>query len=363
MALSDLSGFGESLSVYSDERIYQLDVVSVDRGCVANFQPSMLGSPASLQLSTAKEYAEVGDEGYSLWYWTTEDGAKGRPQKLPTNRILDSSTNHVWKLELSDYPMSIALTWKGYWLGAWWDLERIREYIVGRPDLAETDYAMLKWLRAPVLLPPLVKVLAPRVVQSPSRFLRAWLIDSSLPTGLEEHEHISGIDFVVRTFLWVGFPAAHAREAIRVLTNWDGNMSNPERCIGVLDTLSTVSPILVWKCLESFLKRDETKILDLLRAYVCTGLGLAKSSSNQQIRRRLEYIEERAARFAKFEPDYLSELVGTWMLSMRDQIWKPNDGNCDDIAILGESPSGRKYISTSICCYWLSLSGEEGIWP
>lgn len=362
MALSELSGFGESLNVHSDERIYHLDVRSLDRGCVAKFQPSMLGSPASLHLSIAKEYDEAGEEGYSVWYWTAEGGAKARPKKLPTERILTSSTNHIWKLELTDYPMAVALTWKGYWLGAWWDLERIREYIDGRPDLAETDYAMFKWLRAPVFHPSLVTVLAPRIVHSPCRFLRAWLVDSSLPTGLEQHEHISGTDFVVRHFLWTGFPPAHAREAIRALTNWDGNMSNPERCIGMLDTLSTVSPILVWKCLELFLQRDRTRILDLLRAFVCTGLGLSKSSSNQQIRRRLEYLEEAAARFAQLDRDYLSDLVRAWMDSMRNQIWKPNDGNRDDTAKVGESPSGRKYISTSICCYWLSLSGEEGIW-
>lgn len=362
MVLSDLSGFGESLSVHSDERIYQLDVRSVDRGCVANFQPSMLGSPASLHLSIAKEYGEAGDEGYSLWYWTAEGGANGRPKKLPTDRILKSSTNHVWKLDLPDYPMAVALTWKGYWLGAWWDLEGIGKYIEGRQDLSETDHAMLKWLRAPVLHPTLAKMLAPKVIHSPCRFLRAWLVNSSLPAGLHEHEHISGIDLVVRTYLWTTFPAAHARDAIGALTNWDGSMHNPERCIGILDTLSKVSPILVWKCLEHFLKRDKTKTLDLLRAFVCTGLGLAKTSSNQQIRRRLGYLEEAAAQFAQLEPDYLSDLVGAWTVSMRDQVWKPNDEDCDDISKVGESPSGRKYISTSICCYWLSLSGEEGIW-
>jgi len=47
---------------------------------------------------------------------------------------------------------------------------------------------------------------------------------------------------------------------------------------------------------------------------------------------------------------------------MRINHWHPGEFDRSELAKIGETQSGRQYVSTSICRYWLMLSGEEDIY-
>lgn len=322
----------------------------------------MLGKPALLSLSVPKEPAEVGPSGYALWEWRSDKGGHAKLHRLPASVVLPMSTERTWKLELSGQPMAIAIAWKGCWLGAWWDIGQVRDYIEVRNEVSESDFAILKWLRVPVLLPSIASTLNRKIEHAPCRFLRSWLRDSAIPEGLSPHDGIDGLDFVARNFLWTQFPPSHAREAITILTHWDGNLAHPDRYIGHLDELANISPVLMWKGLELFLNRNAKGTLDLLRAFTCARLGLPATCNNSHIRRRLEFLEKRAAESAGTNEDRLAELVDGWVRSMRINHWHPGEFDRSELAKIGETQSGRQYVSTSICRYWLMLSGEEDIY-
>lgn len=361
--LKEIPGHGGELRVLSGREMYSLRVRCLDRGCISAFMPSVLGMPALLSLSVPKEPGEVGPKGYAVWEWRPDKGGRAKLHCLPNGAVLPTSTERTWKLRLSGQPMAVALTWKGCWLGAWWGIDQIRAHIELRNDLSESEFAILKWLRVPILQPAIASALALKIQQNPCRFLRSWLQDAYIPEGISRHDFIDGLDFVARSFLWTQFPASHADEAVKTLTKWYGNLAHPDRCIGHLDKLVDVSPVLMWKGLELFLRRDAKGTWELLRAFTCARLGLPATCKNSSIRQRLEFLEERAAQSAGISRESLARLVDNWIRPMRQDHWHPAESDRLDLAKIGETHSGRQYVSTRMCSYWLMLSGEEGIYP
>ena len=362
--LRDFPGHGGRLKLRSDKELYDLEVRCEDSGCVRSFSaPIMKDNLGLLEFNQDKDPTEIGVDGYSVWEWHQSTNDRAILRCLSEDAIARSSTNRKWKVACSPNPIAIAITWKGFWLGAWWELERqgISNYFEHQTRLADRDFATIKWLRLPVL-DPQIKGEFLRIVQlDPCRFLRTWLGDMSVPNGVKPHDHIEGLYSVVRQFLWCDFPAGHTREAIKTLTNWDGNLSQPDQYIGHLDKLAEVSPLLIWSGLKTFLGRDAIATIELLRAFTCSRLGLSITSSNVRIRDRLRQLQERTAQSTGIDRDELSDVVRKSLDALCNERWQPTGGERDDLTNLGESLSGRQYFSTCICCYWLELSGQEGI--
>lgn len=362
--LKEIPGHGGELRLLSGRETHSLEVQCLDRGCVSTFMPSLLGKPASLSLSVPKESALVSPDGYALWEWRSDANGHAKLKRIPDSVVLKTpKEERTWKLELSGQPMAIAIAWKGCWLGAWWDIGQVRDYLEARNDLSDADFAILKWLRVPVLLPQIASALHQKIERAPCPFLRSWLKDSGIPEGLRPHDGINGVDFVARHFLWTKFPPSHSLEVIKTLTHWDGNLAHPENYVGHLDQLVNISPVLMWKGLEHLLRKNPKGTRDLLRAFTCARLGLPAKCNNSHIRRRLEPLQKRTAESAGTNEDRLAELVDSWVRSMQDKHWHPGELERTELAKIGETQSGRQYVSTSICRYWLMLSGEEDIYP
>lgn len=360
--LREMLGHGGELRLLSEGQTYSLDVRCVDRGCIAGFAPSMLRTPASLSLSEQKGPDEVGDDGYSVWVWRSNGHGTATLEPLPPSAVLPRSTNRTWKLDIQGLPLAVALTWKGYWLGCWWGVDQIASYVEQSKRLSDAEFSVLKWLRTPVLIPVVASVLEPKVHSNPCGFLRAWLGTQTLPPRLVAHARIEGADFVVRRFLWTRFPPSHARDAIAIVANWDGGTSNPERYIGHLDQLANVSPILVWRWLELFLRRNTHTTIELLRAYLCARLGLPSDASCRLLRQRLGSRAEGAAESASITAERLEEIAQDWMHSMQKKEWHPRQCAEADLARVGETHSGRQYVAASVCRHWLNLSGEKDLY-
>ena len=359
--LLDIPGHGGNLNVRSGSSIYSLNICCVDRGCLSDFKPPMLNSPAILTFSDPKSPKEAGQDGYILWQWVLDINGKSKLERLPEDAILPGSTERKWKVSLGANPMSIALTWKNYWLGAYWDISQVREYMGKRKTLSETDLAILKWFRVPILHPEIAGILAKSIECDPCPFLKVWTNESVVPSSLKPHNHIGGLDFIVRRFLWNRFPAVQAPEAIRILTNWDGNFSHPEKYIGHLEKLINVSPVLMWKGLERFLKKDPKNTLELLRTFTCTRLGLPSQCKKAYLRSRLDFMEGHTAQVCGIDKERLEDLIDDRLQAMKEMQWQPQESDYAELARIGETHIGRQYYSTRMCCFWLNLSGMEDI--
>ena len=313
-------------------------------------------------MSEPKDPDEVGTDGYSVWVWSPSGQGRKTLDPLPPDAVLPGSRERTWKLNIPGQPLAVALTWKGCWLGCWWGVDQIASYVAQSKQLSDTEFSILKWLRTPVLVPVVASVLEPEVRSNPCRFLRTWLGTQTPSPPLVAHAKIEGADFVIRRFLWTRFPASHARDAIAIVANWDGGTSNPERYIGHLDQLANVSPVLVWRWLELFLRRNAHTTIELLRAYLCARLGLPTGANSRLVCQRLDSLTERAANSAGITAERLEEIAQDWMHSMQKKEWHPHQDAEADLARVGETHSGRHYLAASVCRHWLRLSDGKDLY-
>lgn len=356
--LSDFSGHGGQIHIISDGQRYDLSVACVDNGCVREFLPSMLGCDSQMFLVSEKEPAEVGNDGYIVYTWSNRDMQKAKFEKIPSQSIQPSSTNRIWKIKVSNYPMSIALTWKGAWLGAWWNIKSICDYVTERIQLSESDFAIIKWLRVPVLNSELAAVLENQISNNPGPFIKAWLRDTGLPQidqKIKPHDNILGVDTIIRHFLWNDIPTIHEKEVMDLITNGIDSWHQLDRCLGNLQKLADYSPILLWKGLEHCLKRKQNIIETLLHTFVRVQVGLPSNATFTQLNYRLDTLKERTVQASSLREDGLEIIIKKRIFSLRHGRKDLSNHDCENLLILSETISSRKYLSAQIAKHWIDL--------
>ncbi|GMW00917.1 MAG: hypothetical protein AMXMBFR84_20540 [Candidatus Hydrogenedentota bacterium] len=354
--LKSCPGHGGVLRIHTQTGEHSLEISCIDNGSLARYAPAMLGQPATLEFWDDKEPADVGPEGYGIWICLRGNNGGLRLERVPDSALVPNSTSRKWRVRLNNNPISIAVTWKGYWCGAHWDIDQIESYLTGQAQLSESDFAILKWLRVPILAPGLVDQISNIALSRPCHFLRPWLRNDGLNPALRSDE-LLGLDSVARHFLWTTFPVAHAAAAADIVAPWDGNLNHPERYIGQLDRLTDISPVLTWVRLEKFLRNNAANTLNLLRAFTCARLGLPVGANSNRIHASLSFLEARVSQLTSLDQNRANDLVRQWITGMRNNLWQPNPDGQAEIEMIGQTLSGRQYVATSMCCYWLQLAG------
>lgn len=357
--LRDLAGHGGELEILSDVGRYPLGIRCLDTGYVEDFLPGILGKDAQLSFFQDKSPEDLGENGYSLFEWIAENRQEAKLVRLADSCVQDRSTERLWLLRYPSPPLpplAIALAWRGAWLGSSWNLQSINNYIEGRREMRVRDFAVLKWLRVPVLHPELVSSVKKVVLSNPCRFLRAWRGSEGLPGGVEPHGNILGIDSVIRYFLWNEFPLKHVGEAITLADGW-AKVYGDTRWPHLLNTLSDISPILFWKGTEQCLRYHGLKIPELLHfIHVQTGLSFTSGSSERQLDYRLGKLAEQTSRATGITGNRLDEILRARFASMRKNIWQPPEEHAADFLRLGETDAGRRYLSVRMLQYWFDLA-------
>ena len=355
--LRDFAGHGGELRILSDVDRYPLGIRCLDTGYVGDFLPGMLGKDAQLSLLQDKSAEESGGNGYSLFEWIAENQREAKLVQLADSCVQKSSTERLWLLRYQAHPLAIALAWKGAWLGSWWNLQSINNYIEGRREMHTRDFAVVKWLRTPVLHPTLVSSVKKAVLRNPCHFLRAWRGGEGLPDGVEQHGNILGIDSVIRYFLWNEFPLKHAGEAIILADEWE-KAHKDTRWAHVLNTLSDISPILLWQGMKHYLRHHTSEIRELLYSFihVQTGLSSISSSGRQQLDYRLGGLAKQTSHATGITGNRLDEILRARFASMKKNIWQPSEEHATDFLRLGETDAGRRYLSVRMVQYWLDLA-------
>ena len=354
--LGDVPGHGGELQILSNGERYPLDIRCLDTGCVGAFLPAMFGKDAQLRFLSDKPPPDVGDNGYSLFEWVAKGRQKAKLSPLSYSCVQGNSTHRLWQLCYSSNPLAVAITWKGAWLGSWWNLQSVSEYIDRLWNLRAQDFATMKWLRVPVLHPTLVAAVKKAVLSNPCHFLKAWLDDEGLPDDIEPHRHILGLDSVIRYFLWNDFPLGHARDAVALFSPTEGK-TRQDRRADHLNKLSDISPILLWKGMEQFRKQySTTAFLELLKVFTHAQVNLPLESSHQILQGRLRGTEDRVLRTTDISKERLEKITCGCFRSLQEREWQPSEQDRFDLVRLGETHSGRTYLSVRIGLYWMELA-------
>lgn len=356
IALRDFPGHGGQLHFISEGKRHGLGIICIDKGCVNNFHPPMLGSDAQMFLLSDKDPKEATDEGYVLYKWFVDKNQKAKFGKIPNESILPKSRKRVWKIRDLCNPLAIALTWKGAWLGGWWNCELVCDYVNRRQDLPEHDFAIMKWLRVPILYSTLYPTIKKVILSVPCRFIKTWLSNYGLPQSIRPQEHIGGIDSVIRSFLWNDFPSSQAKDAIKLISQLDGSTEQENKNVNNLNRLSNISPILLWKGMEHHLKKCPQTAIPLIHSFTRRQVGLLSNADEQHLHNRMHGLIKKILKVTDLSEERLEEIIQNRINMLHERHWYLFEQDRIDLLKLGETYSGRDYLSARIGQYWLELS-------
>ena len=243
------------------------------------------------------------------------------------------------------------------WLGGWHDVDRIRDYVLSRNDLKEHDFAILKWLRTPVLHPVLEPVFMEAVMQSPLRFIRTWLMSEGLPLGICQHAAILGCDSVVRHFLWNRFSTGASKDAIASVGLCRDRFDR-DNCVHHLEKLIEVSLPLFTKGIRECQRKCQQQSKYLLSLFLHSILGLEEKARRPKINYRFQGLKNRTLSATGLDSEQLDDLVWGCIQSIKRPMIKWIEEDLSNLHRLAETYSGRKYLSARIAEYWLNPNDD-----
>jgi hypothetical protein len=253
--------------------------------------------------------------------------------------------------------MALALSYKGDWLGAWWSLDRIKQYIQRTRELRLIDYSSLRWLHVPTLASELEPVLRTAIQKAPLHFLDAWTNQGELPQGL--HYGMDKFDsfFILRHFLWNELPTSWRKEAIKTI----GACSPPfdeYRCRRHLTNLTDVSPLLLWDGIEQCSRKCKNRFSFFLQAFQNWQVDLPTDANQTSIFRRLSHLRDRVSNLTRLRKERLQELCNLRITSLETPGQPLSEFDRQDLLSLSARDAGRRYIAAHIAQHFLSRSAR-----
>ena len=340
------------LTAATKEHRYELGVACVDTGCVRGFVEPMLGCDAQLLLLRDIDHAEIGSNGFAVHTWTQNPKGKARLDCLPSEDVIPDTRKRLWMLRRVRAPMAVALSWKGSWQGAWWDLTAIKGFLEERHELSTSDLATLKWLRAPIQHPDIAPTVRKAVQSIPRRFLDAWLGNSGLAEELDPRGFMEGASAVVRSLYWTDYRASPDSGVISWVSAHqsfgDGSTSAILDWAYTLQALCEISPILLRQGIEMLRRRRGELMKEVLGIHVRRTLGLPLDAGESLIHRRLAIFQDQIAERTTLSGDRIQELAFEHLQQLRERRSRLGDEYCDDMLEIAETRPGRRLLG-AIC--------------
>ncbi len=354
--LSDFPGHGgEIKALLIDGKYFNFNIQCQDKGCVKNFIPTMMRTYANLFFLYNKNYYnELSPDGYILYEWDFNENNKAKLLKIDNNIIQPTSKNHSLEMHYTKNPMALALTWKKTWCGAYWNLKKISEYLEQRKNLPEHDYAIMKWLRVPVLHPDIEHSFYNAIKHSPIQFLRTWLNKNEFLSELIPQTDIQSCESVIRHFIWNEnkFPAAYRKEVLKNIVDCNNHFSE-NVCCSHLFTLSNISIPLLWcgfkKCIQQCQFHKEL----LLKSFLFSLVNLPCDSTKDQLDYRLNKWKINIESSLKINSESIEPLINKQIFSLYKSESLLSENDFTDLKKLGEISAGRRYISAKIARFYL----------
>jgi len=349
--LRDVPGFGGELGVLEKGQKSELGIYCHDRGCVRAFLPALMKDRVSAQIFLHREL-DTSDPGYAVCEWSESDSGVAQLCILPEDVMLPNSTPQCLQLSTSSNPLAVALAYRGDWIGAWWDLPRIRDYIETRRKLSRSDFSSLRWLRVPVLDPALKPQLTRAALASPVQFITGWFDGEGIPEELRPNEDTIGADSVVRQFLWNDFPSGQSKDVIAVAGQCESRL-DLQACCGHLEKLSRLSLPLLWAGFGECKRRCKRKSQDVYELFLRSRVDLTTDDDDRSLDLRLNRLKDNLLRRIGLTAGKLEDIEDDRirLLDRFSNAVSPEDRRI--LLKIGESYGGRAYIAARLVECWI----------
>jgi hypothetical protein len=198
--LTDLYGWGEGVIVDSNRYAMAVGSSVANVGCINWVWNGVWDQPHFVHFRNPIRDTNAGSR---LLAFYPDEGL--RPHFIAPDTITVENAGLTWKFESPRDTLALAIMNRGIRLGAWWDVGKVKS-LLSRIDTS-ADFALIRWLRLPVLAEDFKTPFTSSALKNPLHFLQGWWQSEGLHEDLE-YPSIpeAGLNHVVRTVLWNWVP-------------------------------------------------------------------------------------------------------------------------------------------------------------
>jgi len=338
--LHDLYAWGDQLVAHQQGTGEAVLAGSVeDHGCVGLF----MGTRPKTWNTLHRRTPQVPGKDHEVWVWAS---LHNLPCVIPGNKIRTDFDGFVWTLPDMEQVTALAVTYQGACLGSYWGSSSISSDL-DRP-LRAGDFALIRWLKIPVLNPTFRPGLQRAISRAPAEFIQGWLGKADIPRGLIHRPAEQGLETVIRAFLWDHVERNESRLSLLVRAFprpvATGEIeSDADQFKRTLVHIGGICPSVAYGFAklhmqgEKYRKFTRSVVNELLRQPPC---------ELPQLRAALAQLRYNCANLIGLSQDELLSAADSYGRSLDGQ---PADRQYDQhLGRLGEMAKGREFLSASL---------------
>jgi hypothetical protein len=251
----------------------------------------------------------------------------------------------LWKLPNLGVAAALAIAYRGTRIASYWASELIINTL--RRHRSNSLFALLRWLKVPVLNPVFRPAMQEAVALDPAEFVSGWLEGEALQYGLVHRPAEQGLNTVIRQFLWNYAERNERRmEALARTFPTDGGPQNELDIFkSSLSRLGEVCPSLSYSLARLKLRGD--KYRKYVRAVAASMLRQPETTEISQLRTRMIVDCRECANLLKVAPEALEKSVNAFGAYLDNQAsdYKQLEA---ELRRLGETSRGRQFLTASL---------------
>lgn len=341
LQLRDLSGWGSQLIIRSERQSDTVLVESVEDYGSGKFLPSLFKGQTGACLAWRIPMSPGQRHRILVWPDIFQP-----PRKSPVNKTWSQKDDVLWKLPNLGSVAAMAIAHDGFRIASYWATAPMIQAL----KYAQSSglFALLRWLKLPVLNPRFRTLMQEAVVQSPSEFVSGWMDDKALQDGLVHRETEQGVDVVIREFLWnhADRNITRMERLAQVFSKEDGPQSEAEAFKSSLLRLGEICPSLSYNLASHKLRSD--KYRKYVRAVAAEMLQQPRDFPH--LRERLTVACRDCANLIGIAPETLEANVnafGSHLDHLDNQASNYKQAE-PDLRRLGEMLRGRQFLTASL---------------
>ncbi len=338
--LGDLYGWGAPLIIRSKRHPDTVLVESVEDHGRGRFLPPLFRGRTDACLAWQVPMSPSNKHRILVWPEISQ-----KPRDLPANGVSSQQDGFLWKLPNLGVATAMAIAYKGARIASYWASAPIIDTL--RHDPSNSLFALLRWLKVPVLNPLFRTAMQEAVAQDPAEFVSGWLDGEALQYGLVHQQAEQGLDIVIRQFLWNHVERSESRmEGLARTFPTDGRpQTESEVFKSSLSRLGEICPSLSYNLARLKLRGD--KYRKCVRAVAASMLRQPETTEISQLRTRMIADCRDCANLLKVAPEALEKSVNAFGAYLDNQAsdYKQRE---PDLRRLGETSKGRQFLTASL---------------
>jgi hypothetical protein len=279
-------------------------------------------------------------EGHQILSWLN---LFQEPRRLDVNEISSQEDDLLWKLPSLGPVGAMAVAYKGVRISSYWAPEATIDVL--KNVRSSRLFALIRWLKVPVLNSSFRAPIQQAVLQAPVEFVSGWLGIEPLPYGLVHRPAEPGLETTIREFLWdyTDRNETRADRLARALPAEGGNQGEAEAFRSSLSRLGELCPSLAYNLAKHKLRGDKYRKF----VHAVAAAMLQQPADCPQLREKLNIACWDCASLLGITPEQLQASVRAFGAHLDSHASSYKQVELD-LRRLGETSKGRQFLTASL---------------